>query len=207
MRVYAESNFVLELALEQEQHTECEALVQLAADRTIELALPAYALLEPYQTLMRRRRDVHDLQLKLAAQEKQLERTASITAEAPRLREAGDLLLRATQDAASRFIDVRRALLKMARIIPVDGSALGEAEALAVDLGLELPDAVMLASVLADATARPSPSIFLNRNTKDFGDPDIKDRLARVDCTLIWKFSDGLARIISGLGKTDHTAL
>ncbi len=40
MRVYVESNFVLELVLEQEQHQACEEILALAASRTIELVLP-----------------------------------------------------------------------------------------------------------------------------------------------------------------------
>jgi hypothetical protein len=55
MRVYAESNFVLELVLEHEQHQACEELVSLAAVDSLELVLPAFALLEPYQTIVRRR--------------------------------------------------------------------------------------------------------------------------------------------------------
>lgn len=50
MRVYVESNFVLEIALEQEQHRACEDLVRLAEDAAIELVLPSFALLEPYHT-------------------------------------------------------------------------------------------------------------------------------------------------------------
>jgi len=37
--------------------------------------------------------------------------------------------------------------------------------------------------------------MFLNRNTKDFGDADIAVRLEHVDCRLIGRFDDGLARV------------
>ncbi len=43
MRVYVETNFVLELALQQEQHAACEAILQLAEARQIALVLPAYS--------------------------------------------------------------------------------------------------------------------------------------------------------------------
>jgi hypothetical protein len=76
---------------------------------------------------------------------------------------------------------------------------------LATQLGLELPDALMLASVLGDADEQPSQSIFINRNTKDFDDRDVKARLRRVACDLVWKFDDGLARVKSGLAKNART--
>jgi predicted nucleic acid-binding protein len=203
VRVYVESNFVLELALEQEQHQDCRRFIELAASKVVDLVLPAFAVLEPYQTLVRRRLDGHALHLQLQAQAKHLERTASISAEVPRLQEAADLLLRAAQDAASRFVEVRKTLVEVARMIPIDCAALRDAETLAVEFDLVPPDAVMLASVLSDAAAKPSPSVFINRNTKDFDDPDIKKRLAQENCKLVWKFDDGLAYVASRLAKTD----
>lgn len=44
MRVYAETNFVLELAIEQEQHASCEAIQQLAKAHDIQLVLPVYSV-------------------------------------------------------------------------------------------------------------------------------------------------------------------
>lgn len=51
MRVYVETNFVLELALRQEQNESCEALLRLAEASRIGLVVPAFSLLEPYATL------------------------------------------------------------------------------------------------------------------------------------------------------------
>ena len=205
MRVYAESNFVLEIVLEQEQHQACEDLMQLAAARSIELVLPAFALLEPYQTIVRRKGEGKGLQDGLFKSMQQLKRTAWMAAEVPRLREAADILLRAEQEASKRFLEVRRDLLDVARIIAIDASVLRAASRLTTELGLELPDALMLASVLGDAKEQPSPSIFINRNTKDFYDPDVKALLTHVTCDLLGKFDDGLARIKSVLTKNAPT--
>lgn len=202
MRVYAESNFVLEIVLQQEQHQACEALVDLAADHSVELVLPGFALLEPYQTLIRREKDGKQLREKLSSRAKQLERTSSISADVPGLHRSIELLLRAEHEASKRFRDTRASLLTVARIVPIDLSTLTSASALADELGLELPDALVLASVLADAGERRAPSVFLNRNTKDFSDPDIVVRLENVDCELIGTFDDGLSRVSHVLART-----
>ena len=57
MIVLAESNLVLELALQQEQSSEVESIVALAEAKQIELVIPACAFTEPYQTLIRRLRE------------------------------------------------------------------------------------------------------------------------------------------------------
>ena len=54
MKIFVESNFVLELAFRQEQHPSCDGLLGLAESRSVELLVPAYALIEPYETLIRR---------------------------------------------------------------------------------------------------------------------------------------------------------
>ena len=51
MNVYVESNFVLELALLQEQSASGEAILRLGEEHRVHLVVPAYALVEPYETL------------------------------------------------------------------------------------------------------------------------------------------------------------
>jgi hypothetical protein len=136
---------------------------------------------------------------------KQLERTAWIAADVPRLRAAAGLLLHAEQETWKRFLEVRTKLLAVARMVALGGPALQDASKLAEKFDLELPDALMLASVLGDANEQPSQSIFLNRNTKDFDDKEIKARLKSVECDLVWKFEDGLARVNNMLAKNPAT--
>jgi hypothetical protein len=201
MRVYTESNFVLEIVLEQEQHQACEELVKLAADKSIELVLPAFALIEPYETLRRREIEWEHLREELDKQARQLKRTASFAADIQRMDEARDLLVRAPQEAWRRFLDTRTRLLDTAHLLAVEGPALREASKLAAQIDLQLPDALMLACVLADAAVRRSPSVFLNRNTKDFANPNVRTRLKQVDCDLIMSFKDGLERVTHELAK------
>lgn len=166
MRVYAESNFVLEIVLEQEQHRACEELISLALGGAIELAVPVFAMLEPHGTIVRREMEGDRLRKELTLRIRELQRTASMAADASRLRDASELLIRAEHNASKRFLEIRARLLDAARIIALDGTALRAAAALVDEFGLKLPDAVMLASVLADATARPSPSLFSTATRK-----------------------------------------
>jgi hypothetical protein len=56
VNIYVESNFVLELALLQEQHVSCEDILRLCEPSNAQLIIPAYSLVEPYETLIRRHR-------------------------------------------------------------------------------------------------------------------------------------------------------
>lgn len=61
MIVYVESNFVLELALEQEQWAAANAILALAEQRKIKLAFPGFVLSEPFEQIARERRERNSL--------------------------------------------------------------------------------------------------------------------------------------------------
>jgi hypothetical protein len=47
MTAYVESNFVLELPLQQEECEDCSAIVELASQGRLVLVVPAFSLAEP----------------------------------------------------------------------------------------------------------------------------------------------------------------
>lgn len=55
MIVYVETNFVLEIAREQEQVVSANKILALAEEGKIELAFPAFTLSEPFSTIIRQR--------------------------------------------------------------------------------------------------------------------------------------------------------
>src|SRR5579859_4407706 len=61
MIVYVETNFVLEIAREQEQVEAANRILVLAEQRKIELAFPSFTLSEPFSTIIRQRKDRKEL--------------------------------------------------------------------------------------------------------------------------------------------------
>lgn len=79
MNIYVETNFVLELAFEQEQCASCEQILQSCEAGQAKLIIPAYSLAEPHEKLSRQAKSRRDLQQLLDAELRQLSRTASYT--------------------------------------------------------------------------------------------------------------------------------
>lgn len=91
-------------------------------------------------------------------------------------------------------------LLQTAQIIPLDAAILNSAAPLEIAYGLSGQDAIVLASVLQHLEVNePEESCFLNRNSKDFDDPDILERLDALRCRFFPRFSPALAWISSRL--------
>ncbi len=203
MRVYVESNFVLELVLEQEQDSACWELVRLADESQIELSLPALSIFEPYTTLYRRRRERIELMARVQQELALLGRTKEFTGEAS-TNTLPALLVQSAQRASVRFAEVQEQLMGCSRILPLTSDVLTSARKLETMHGLELPDAIVLAAVQLDLDANPAESCFLNRNTKDFGDPAVLADLQHRNCKLLGSFVNGLSFVRSKLDVSRH---
>lgn len=201
MRVYVESNFVLELVLEQEEHSPCDELVEHAEAGRLTLALPAFAIYEPYTTLYRRARERAELQQLVQRELTQLQRTKALASDAASS-ELPALFVQATQHAEERFEAVTGRLLAASQVLPLSADVLARARKDAARYGLKLGDALVLASVLADPELGKDDSCFLNRNTKDFSEPALRDALKKERCIVFGKFAAGLQYVESRIRGT-----
>lgn len=192
MNVYVETNFLLELAFLQEQHESCESIMGLCKAGKIGLILPAYSMVEPFETLTRHYKRRTELRMELEKELDQLGRTSSYTQRVRELQEINTLLIRCNEEERQRLEEMRARLMKIAEIIPLDSTVLAAAPNHEAESGLSPQDAVVYASVLHHLSHNPTTgSCFLNKNSKDFGDPDIVDALAQFNCKILLSFDQG----------------
>ena len=193
MNVYVESNFVLQLALLQEFHASCEAIVQLCEAGSARLVIPAFSLIEPYRTLDRhhaqRVRIKGDLDIEL----RQLARTSSFTERLAEFESLTSLLIDSAEEESRRWENVRERLLRAADVVPIDAEILATASRQRHTYALEPHDAIVYASVLSHLERSGGvASCFINADAKDFDDPNLVAELVGHQCKLIFRFDDGL---------------
>ena len=192
MKVYVESNFVLEIALRQEQHLSCEGIFRLCESAAIQLAIPSYSLIEPYETLIRHHQQRKRIKTDLDNEFQQIARTASYSQRLQGFQDLTVLLIDSADEEVKGLERVCEQLLKIAKIIPLQAKTLAAAMHYQRKHDLKPQDAVVYASVLEDLnSATPARSCFLNRNSKDFDDPDIVEELAKKNCKLLPRFDSG----------------
>jgi hypothetical protein len=198
MNVYVESNFVLEHALEQEECDSCSEIIRLASLRQVMLLIPAFSLAEPHQAIAGKAKVRSRLGEELRVQLGELGRSKPHR-EMPVT--FGALPATLIERAQFEREGVRRTvseLIQTAKVIPLDSGILLSAADIEVEYGLSGQDAIVLASVLSDLESlRPDESCFLNRNSKDFDDPDIRERLDGLNCKFFPRFAPALAHISS----------
>lgn len=194
-----ETNFVLERSLEQEQSDSCGKILELASQLRIALVIPAFSLAEPHDAISRRASARSRLGGELRPHLYELGRSrqlqyvpgtfdalAEVLIEAGRLERQG---LRMTVDR----------LLTSTEVIPLtQASAVG----LQDRFRISGQDSIVLASIFMDLKRRkPGWSCFMNRNSRDFDDPDIRAELEALHCKFFANFEDGLSYIVHKLAE------
>lgn len=193
MRVYVETNFILEMAFEQEQVAACEGILQLVeTNSSAKLAIPAFSFVEPPEKLRRQAHERLQLQNSLNGLGREFKRSKRFTQDQEDAWSAvAAMLVRDTQEAERKFETLRERLLQCAQVLPLTADVIEEGSKYLKSYGLKFPDALVLASVLSDPVMGSTPSCFLNRNTRDFDDPAIKAALKQRGCKLIGSFDTG----------------
>lgn len=193
MRVYVETNFVLELALEQEQHESCERLLELARSKRIDLVIPAYSLVEPYDALRRRHLSREAMKADIDRELGLLVRSADYQERLEGFRDISDRLIESTREETRRLEEVRLRIFSACVVLPLDTECLVDAAAYRLGYGLSPPDAIVYAAVISHLES--------NRD-KDFNDPDLVAEMRVNGCALIPSFDDGVSYIESHLAAT-----
>lgn len=200
---YIDSNFVLQLALEQEEALSAEAILKLVEQRTVELVFPALAIWEPFSTITFHgveRRRMFDT---LGRQLKQFERSTTHQHVTTLLQS----LLSVWLDIQKREMDaleaVVRRLLDIGTSIELDSASFQQAITYRNMYGLSIKDSIIYSSVITDLQrrSRAEAKCFISTNWKDFGDADIKSELFLYNCRYISHFSDGLAFMSSQISQ------
>jgi predicted nucleic acid-binding protein len=198
VNIYVESNFVLELALFQEQHVSCEDILRLCQASNAQLIIPAYSLVEPYETLIRRHRQRKQMKAELDSELKQLARTTTYAHRLDGFQNLTALRIDSADEEGKRFEETRSLLSRTAEIIPLDRAILETATRYQVAHDLSPQDALVYAAVLSHLTQSGAPqSCFLNKNSKDFDDPDLVEELNGYNCRLLPRFDIGYQFILS----------
>ena len=192
MNIYVESNFVLEVALLQEQHKACESILTVCEAGETNLVLPAFCIAEPYETLGSRAKHRSNLSGDLTAELRQLLRSEPYQEEEGTLQNVTKLLVRSGEEERQRLNRTLDRILSAAEVIPLERHILRSAITYQASADLSPPDSIVYASVLHHlSTSVQVTSCFLNRNSKDFDDPDIVNVLDNYNCKMLFRFDSG----------------
>lgn len=209
MNVFVESNFLLEIAFQQEHHLACERILAGAAANKYALHVPQYALTEVFQTLHRRatERAEHQQYFQKEVEQHRREADADAATADQLVRLLNDLLEVRTETQASRLFALAQRVAVEAPGPALTASVLQEAQAVQLRHGLTAQDALVYASVLAGLRLLSGgPKLFVTRNDNDFRKPAIVEELRRYDCRLLANFNGAASLLEASTSLFDNPA-
>ncbi len=200
MIVYVETNFVLEVAFAQEQRGSCQDILSLAESGAVELAIPAFSIAESYETQTRRSRLRNELCNDIERELRLLSRSEQYSEIASSGGAVSTQLRQSAEEDKERLDAALVKVLECAIAVPFGVEVLKSAIEFQDSFGLKPADSIIYTSVLNHmSSALTETKCFLNRNSRDFNIPNIREQLNTHNCRLISNFSDGLNFIRSAL--------
>ena len=200
MIIYAETNFLLEIAYLQDGCESCREILALARQGKLSLVVPAFSLIEARQTWDRRSSEHNALQNQLQPIIRQLSRSEPFRTVTESSRELLTALGASGEDTRLRLEETIATLSTDATVLPLGAEIADRANQEELTLRLSPSDAVVYAAVVSHLeNAPPGPKCFLNRDSKGFANPGMDNRFARFGCKVITSFERGLDFIRSEL--------
>jgi len=190
--VYIETNFILELAFSQEQAESCLQLLEITEQGKSRLIIPAFSIGECFETLVRRSKQRKQLAETVSTELKQLSRSLSYRSEVTALDSITRLLISSSEDDKRRLDETLARLLSTCEIIPLSKEVVMNAMSYRELFGFGYQDSLVYSSIMHHLEQGTEvASCFLNRNSKDFDDPDIIEMLESKNCKLLFNFDKG----------------
>jgi predicted nucleic acid-binding protein len=176
LKVFVESNFVLELALQRKDHESCTTLLDLAAQGRIAVFMPAFCVGETYGAIRRQANARNKLGAELVKELGELARSRPYSGSRAEFQGLIDLLLQVKE---------------------TEREQLNEALHSQGSLGLSPQDSMIYASVLARLETDPAEASCFVTQDSDFSIPDVKRALEGYRCKLLPRFSDAVRYSVS----------
>lgn len=202
LTVSLESNFILELALDQEQAAAASAILARAESGEVELAFPAFSLSEPFATVIQRARRRDHFVSTVNEQLRELRRSPYHEDEIEPLTRIPAAIELINAREIERLVEIVERTLAIATLIPTDLPVFRQAMTLRREHDLSVPDSIIYAAVITHLSKNRTsgPHSFINKNFKDFQDPAIIDTLSNLSCTFLPSFSAGASLFDKDLG-------
>lgn len=206
MIVYAETNFLLEVAYLQERCESCNAILTLARRGSVSLVVPAFSIAEARSTWDSRLSERNVLlRDHLQPLIRQLSRSQQFSALPETSKDLLAAIVASGEEARGRLDDAITIVEQHGVIQQLTSEVLSNAAELEKRFSLSPADSVVLASVVVHLTAAPSgPKCFVSQDKKGFANPAIHDELSSYGCKVLVNFTDAVGYIESVLRSAGY---
>jgi hypothetical protein len=196
MIIIVETNFIVEVVIDQDQSSACEEIFRLSSPPgNVHLVIPAFSFAEAGMMIERRRGERKILVSELAGRAKNPRGSRVHARYANALEELRSELLRVNELEDQRFFDFSDWIDRVGSIALTDKMISEAIVFRQAGVMTKFPDAIVLASVLGylDDDALKGQKICFVTPDNEFANPRIVTLLRGHGCSLVRSFADAVA--------------
>jgi predicted nucleic acid-binding protein len=189
-QIYIETNFIMELALEQSGHKSCEEIIQLCKRQSFSIVLPVFCIAECYGCATRRQKERFKIaeevvkELDRVFQSQRYEEEKSLSSNVRKL------LLMSMETEKAGLHESLRKVLGISETIPLDYETIKYAKECEASMDLDPQDAIVYSSIIKHLKmSRIAGNIMINKNRRHFGSFEITSELGSLGCKLFFDFA------------------
>lgn len=195
MIVFVESNFILEIALGQEQSEAAGRILELAERDSFDLAFPAFSVGEPFATLTQRRRRADKLTHELSDYLKDVGRSRPHREDVEQVSPTPEVLARFAERESEMLWGAMHRLLSNGMSLATDLDVFEAARGYQASHALSAQDSIVHASIIKHLRLHQatSPHMFVNKNWREFRTVNVVNELTGLRCRLVDRFDEAVA--------------
>ncbi len=201
MKVYMETNFILELVLRQEEDTAAIELLELAEAGSVKLRIPTASLIEAGAVCQHRNADRDRFDRVVAAFDMQGRRSGHLRDATLAVDKSLSSFADAVRREASVLDEVANRLSLLNAFIDLNAGMISRAMFRTGVQDLRMRDAVILEAVLSDLSREVRDDSFFVSRDADFSEHDVRSELLALGCVQVSTFKTALAKIHPRLGN------
>lgn len=211
MLVYIETNFLVEIALGQEQSKAAKKILELTEAKKVSLFIPAFSVNEPIWAVQNRGKNREQWLENLVQAEKTLISDLSRSElYVDKLKDYQSLSITLKTMGTKENNQLRQAIkqiLSVCTALETNGEVFEKALNYETSQKLALQDAIVYAAVVnhLQKAATSEEKCFLSRDKKAFSSTAIRNELIALNCRYIDGFENGLSYINSSLDKKSES--
>lgn len=138
----------------------------------------------------------------VSVEPKQLSRSLAYKSQVPALDSITRQPINSLEDDERRLDEIPIRAPEVAEIVPLNKSVATEAISYRKKYGLGCQNHLVFSPVIDHLPLeRGAPTCYLNRNSKDFDDPDIVETLRKMGCKMLFSFDNRLDDVNGLLGS------
>jgi len=192
MKLYVESNFLVEIIESQSEANACRQLMSFCENGSLPFSIPQFCLFEVVEKIHRLNSDSGEFYKKLNQHLKMLENNSSVSFSAKEMREKIGFLETVKSTRDDELQRISQWFIDHSEILHGSNNFISNGFTARANYDLKIEDAIIFSIIRENLNEGKNSSIFVSKDRKGFDSLDIITAIQEKGCQIVFGFGNAL---------------